>query len=29
LPTIPGLNAPFPVVVRSQYSAEVPQGLNQ
>jgi len=26
---IPGLTGPFPVVVRSQYSAEVPQGLNQ
>ncbi len=26
---IPGLTGPFPVVVRSQYSCEVPQGLNQ
>jgi hypothetical protein len=26
---VPGLTGPFPVVVRSQYSSEVPQGLNQ
>jgi hypothetical protein len=26
---IPGLTGPFPVVVRSQYTSEVPQGLNQ
>jgi hypothetical protein len=26
---IPGLSGPFPVVVRSQYKSEVPQGLNQ
>jgi len=26
---VPGLTAPFPVTVRSQYSAEVPQGLNK
>ncbi|MBU6454776.1 MAG: hypothetical protein KGS72_23615 [Cyanobacteria bacterium REEB67] len=26
---IPGLTGPFPVVVRSQYTAEVPQGLNK
>jgi hypothetical protein len=26
---VPGLTGPFPVVVRSQYSAEDPQGLNQ
>jgi hypothetical protein len=26
---VPGLTAPFPITVRSQYSAEVPQGLNQ
>jgi hypothetical protein len=27
--SIPGLSAPFPVVVRSQYTSEVPQGLSQ
>ena len=27
--SIPGLTGPFPVVVRSQYAAEDPQGLNQ
>lgn len=26
---VPGLTGPFPVMVKSQYSAEVPQGLNQ
>jgi hypothetical protein len=26
---IPGLTGPYPVVVRSQYKSEVPQGLNQ
>ena len=26
---VPGLTAPFPVVVRSQYVSEVPQGLNK
>jgi len=26
---IPGITQPFPVVVRSQYTSEVPQGLNQ
>jgi hypothetical protein len=26
---IPGITGPFPVVVRSQYTAEVPQGLNK
>lgn len=29
LGNVVGLTAPFPVVVRSQYTAEVPQGLNQ
>lgn len=27
--TIPGLTDPFPIVVKSQYTAEVPQGLNK
>jgi len=27
--SVPGLTGPFPVVVRAQYSSEVPQGLNQ
>jgi hypothetical protein len=26
---IPGITGPFPVVVKSQYTAEVPQGLNK
>jgi len=26
---IPGITGPYPVVVRSQYTSEVPQGLNQ
>jgi hypothetical protein len=26
---VPGLTGPYPVVVRAQYSSEVPQGLNQ
>ncbi|MBS1994242.1 MAG: hypothetical protein JSS83_27210 [Cyanobacteria bacterium SZAS LIN-3] len=26
---IPGITEPFPIVVRSQYTAEVPQGLNK
>jgi len=26
---VPGLTGPFPIIVRSQYSSEVPQGLNQ
>lgn len=29
LGNIPGLTGPFPVVVRAQFSSEVPQGLNQ
>lgn len=27
--SVPGLTGPFPVTVRSQYSCEIPQGLNQ
>ncbi|MDR3612305.1 MAG: hypothetical protein P4L53_01990 [Candidatus Obscuribacterales bacterium] len=27
--SVPGLNAPIPVTVHSQYTAEVPQGLNK
>jgi hypothetical protein len=26
---VPGITGPYPVVVRSQYTSEVPQGLNQ
>jgi hypothetical protein len=26
---VPGLTIPFPITVRSQYTSEVPQGLNQ
>jgi hypothetical protein len=26
---VPGLTGPMPCVVRSQYTSEVPQGLNQ
>lgn len=29
LGNVPGLTAPYPVVVRSQYTSEVPQGLNK
>lgn len=29
LGAVPGLSAPYPVTVRSQYQAEIPQGLNK